>query len=262
MTKHMELVPLYANARRALAEARRVDEVKNIRDKMVALRAYAQQAKDREMEADAIEIRMRATRRLDELRRAQKATVGLTKGGGGKHGRKRVAEKPTLKDAGIDKNLAHEGRKLCALSEQEFEQKVTEARYAVTSVVAKVVKSITLPENEIADQVSEALSNDYVILKTHLGEEVRYQLPEGKATFIRQTNQQIDWAAWSWNPVTGCLHGCKYCYARDRAIRHKGIYPIGFDPLFHHERLDAPANTKVPEDASTDARLKRVWCRS
>lgn len=25
---------------------------------------------------------------------------------------------------------------------------------------------------------------------------------------------KIDWAESSWNPVTGCLHGCEYCYAR------------------------------------------------
>lgn len=24
----------------------------------------------------------------------------------------------------------------------------------------------------------------------------------------------IDWCDASWNPVTGCLHGCPYCYAR------------------------------------------------
>ena len=29
----------------------------------------------------------------------------------------------------------------------------------------------------------------------------------------------IDWADASWNPVTGCKHGCEYCYARGIARR-------------------------------------------
>jgi len=97
-------------------------------------------------------------------------------------------------------------------------------------------------------------------LKTHLGKEVSYKLPASKATFNR-TNEQISWAGWSWNPVTGCLHGCKYCYARELATRqsYRDAYPIGFDPLFHHERLDAPKNTDVPNEAKSDPRMKRVF---
>lgn len=33
---------------------------------------------------------------------------------------------------------------------------------------------------------------------------------------------KIDWCDSTWNPVTGCLHGCKYCYARDIAKRFGG----------------------------------------
>jgi len=33
---------------------------------------------------------------------------------------------------------------------------------------------------------------------------------------------KIDWCDMSWNPVTGCLHGCEYCYARKIANRFKG----------------------------------------
>src|SRR5262249_43086763 len=120
----------YDAACRALAEAKSVDEVKDIRDKAVAMAAYAKQAKNRALEADAVEIRMRATRRLDQMRQAQKETVGLNKGTAGK-GRPKIGglsdnppidDRPTLESQGIDKNLAHQGRVLGALSDEKFEE--------------------------------------------------------------------------------------------------------------------------------------------
>jgi len=83
-------------------------------------------------------------------------------------------------------------------------------------------------------------------LRTHTGEEVPYPKPQAKATFNETQGDGISWAAWSWNPVTGCLHGCNYCYARAIAARFTDAYPAGFTPLFHEERLDAPANTTIP----------------
>lgn len=72
---------------------------------------------------------------------------------------------------------------------------------------------------------------------------------------------KIDWAESSWNPVTGCLHGCEYCYARGIANRfganigikpeekfvlddpyciygRKLPYPYGFAPTFHRYHLN------------------------
>ena len=97
-----------------------------------------------------------------------------------------------------------------------------------------------------------------ITLKTHLGEEVPYPVPKGKTKF-NFTNEQVSWAAWTWNPVTGCLHECRYCYCPELVETFKNLYPAGFKPVFHHERLDAPANTKVPDKAKQDPRLKRVF---
>lgn len=48
---------------------------------------------------------------------------------------------------------------------------------------------------------------------------------------------KIDWCDSTWNPVTGCLHGCDYCYARNMARRFS----------YEGETLDVPAE------------LQRVW---
>lgn len=99
-----------------------------------------------------------------------------------------------------------------------------------------------------------------ILLPTHTGDLIPYPQPRGKSTF-NPTNEHISWAAWSWNPVTGCLHGCDYCYARDLATKasYAATYPAGFTPLFHHERLDAPSNTRIPADVEGDPRRGRVF---
>lgn len=98
-------------------------------------------------------------------------------------------------------------------------------------------------------------------LRTHDGSEVEYPQPQGKPKFNETRGDGISWARWSWNPVTGCLHGCDYCYARELATsdRYKGSYPVGFTPLYHHERLDAPANTTLPEKHRDDPSWRRVF---
>lgn len=80
---------------------------------------------------------------------------------------------------------------------------------------------------------------------------------------------KIEWCDSTWNPVTGCLHGCEYCYAQRMARRFghgksDGIihflgepmgysafgidridpYPFCFDPTFHRYKLDEPQRMK------------------
>lgn len=96
-------------------------------------------------------------------------------------------------------------------------------------------------------------------LRTHTGEEVLYPKPQSKPTFNETPSDGISWAAWSWNPVTGCLHGCDYCYARAIIHRYGEANPAGFTPLFHHERLDAPLNTVIPAARRDDPAYRRVF---
>ncbi len=78
----------------------------------------------------------------------------------------------------------------------------------------------------------------------------------GQRPTFNRTNEMVDWAKWTWNPVTGCLHNCVYCYARDIAER---FYTEKFAPTFHPERLKAPHYTKVPPEADTNPAARNVF---
>jgi len=56
----------------------------------------------------------------------------------------------------------------------------------------------------------------------------------------------IEWTDYSWNPVSGCEHGCPYCYAREIVNRFPANYPNGFKPHFYPERLAIPKRRKKP----------------
>jgi len=78
---------------------------------------------------------------------------------------------------------------------------------------------------------------------------------------------KIDWADMTWNPVTGCLYNCPYCYARKIALRFssnknstgkthvccgdpgiKEIYPFGFDPCIYEWKMREPEKIKKPQN--------------
>ena len=80
--------------------------------------------------------------------------------------------------------------------------------------------------------------------------------PKPKPTF-NATNDNIEWAKWTWNPVTGCEHGCKYCYARDIANRFYEDYK--FEPHYYPDRLEAPQHTKIPKGREDEPGIKNVF---
>ena len=88
---------------------------------------------------------------------------------------------------------------------------------------------------------------------------------------------KIEWCDMTWNPVTGCLHNCEYCYARKIAQRFGGdlsftsifksyeiydlnekvwqfsrgkiaVYPYKFAPTFHRYHLNEPQKHKKPQN--------------
>jgi N6-adenosine-specific RNA methylase IME4 len=145
---------LYHAFCRAVAKAASVDEVMQIRDKARQLEACAKVAKNRNAEADAVAIRLRAVRRLGQLQQAQKEAVGFNRGaaaGGKKSGpRGRLVNpcdlRPTLASQGIDKTLAQQARTLGALSDEKFEAVVDDARGKVGRAVRNAVREVELEQ--------------------------------------------------------------------------------------------------------------------
>ena len=117
----------YDAARRALAEAHRVDEVKSVRDKAVAMQAYARQAKDATLITQATEIRMRAERRAGELLREMEKNKGAVPGKTGRKGQPVLDTKPKLADLGVSKTQSSRWQKLAALDADKFERHVERA---------------------------------------------------------------------------------------------------------------------------------------
>jgi N6-adenosine-specific RNA methylase IME4 len=120
----------YDAACRALAEAHRVDEVKSIRDRAIAMQAYARQAKNTEMIDKAIAIRLRAERRAGELLRNMNKRGERERKGGNRKSKSRDAtliKPPTLADLGISKTQSSQWQKLAALPPEQFEQNIARA---------------------------------------------------------------------------------------------------------------------------------------
>lgn len=131
---------------RAIAEARAVDEVVQIRDQARALEAAARVARNRDAEAHVAVIRLRAERRLGQMILDQRATGMLNRGGRPKTGSSADPVSPalpTLAEAGVDKHLADRSRKLAAVPDEAFEEHVqtfeTEVRDAGARVSAKLL---------------------------------------------------------------------------------------------------------------------------
>lgn len=95
---------------------------------------------------------------------------------------------------------------------------------------------------------------------------------------------KIEWCDHTWNPITGCRHGCDYCYAKTMTVRFAGdvrlnkmakkdyslapaadggealyvldepmlnetgnplVYPFGFAPTLHRYRMNIPGKLKM-----------------
>jgi hypothetical protein len=139
------LVP-YDRMCKAIAECKRVDHAKDIKDKARALEIYHHQIQNTEAERACAQIRLRAERKMGALLREMKDTGERDAGRGGKRkpvtGKSKLkdisrsdaptvkttqAQAPsTLRDLGLTRDQSSQYQKLADIPEQEFEKALSD----------------------------------------------------------------------------------------------------------------------------------------
>lgn len=114
----------FDEARRALAVARSIDEVKDVRDRAEALRLYARQAGESlEMQNDIAEIKLRAERRAGELLQKREPNRGGRPSENPLHDASGLCP-PPLSDLGISHTQSHRWQAMAEVPESVFEQHI------------------------------------------------------------------------------------------------------------------------------------------
>jgi N6-adenosine-specific RNA methylase IME4 len=169
----------YEAAREALAEAVRVDEVQEVRDFGLRMRAYAKIAKDKRIQADAATLILRAERKLGVLIQSAKETGQLgigrpsksnvigqeasepdqSDGGEQKRSDAEQFSRVTLDEVGVDRKLSMRAQGWARLGDAEFEQTLQEVRDKIEASGATVVnpqKDLSTADKKKRRQTREA----------------------------------------------------------------------------------------------------------
>jgi len=142
----------YDAACRAVAECKAVDEIKDWRDKASALQAYARQAKNKQLEVDAAEIRIRAERRLGQM------LAEMPKNPGSRNpaldtdeGQKNLPNPtldtdertiPTLTELGISYDLSSRAQAIASIPDADFEQTLAQHRDEQAAVTGRTMERL------------------------------------------------------------------------------------------------------------------------
>lgn len=110
----------------AITECHRVDEVKDLRDKAMALEMYARQAKNKDAERKASDVRLRAERRTGELLKE----LARDQGGDRRSEARSMSNDATLKSpyaaaldsAGLTRQTAHRYQALADVPKPVFDE--------------------------------------------------------------------------------------------------------------------------------------------
>lgn len=151
---------------RAIAAAYEVDEVKDLRDKAMALEHYSRQARNTEAERQACEIRLRAERKAGELLSAAEKNLGGRPAEIPSHGTRGFSERldneatwspdlkkaKTLAERGISYSQSSRWQQLAAVPEAQFEAALAAPAKPSTSGILAAASPAKPPSIEPMDE--------------------------------------------------------------------------------------------------------------
>jgi len=142
----MQELEKYDAARHALQAAASVDEVKEIRNKSLALAAYAKQAKDKDLLSWASEIKIRAERRAGELLIVMEKAKSNQYTKSAQYIESTEQNKPkTLAALGISKNQSSHWQSVAAISEENFEKAILESKQDNIEITTPLILKLSKP---------------------------------------------------------------------------------------------------------------------
>lgn len=154
-------------------------------------------------------------------------------------------------------------KELQVFKNSEYDTPVSEvaSKLGVSKSTVQNVRNIF--SDNTPDDIKEAVLNDEISinkakeiideLKEHGHEKVDSNVY--RPTF-NSTNSNIEWAKWSWNPVTGCYNNCQFCYAKYMSLRFS---EDKFEYTVHRERFSAPQNMKIPKGRIDEEGIRNVF---
>jgi protein gp37 len=240
--------------KRAIESAKTVEELQDLKVKVAASVKYAEGLTRKVVgEKSELERRLEETRSL--LARISRRLGELLAETVTRRPKGDISQPVTCLPEGVSAMESSRVQAIAAIPEEVFEAEIEAGKTSQAHLVA--LGKQYRPDNKVVpDSFTAArwgkLSNDKRSEMLQI---------ESKSVFNVTDKDQggIEWAKWSWNPITGCKHPCPYCYARDIANR---FYPQKFTPSFLPSRLRAPKNTTVPKRSEQDVAFQNVFTGS
>ncbi|MGF6636790.1 hypothetical protein [Paraburkholderia sp. MM6662-R1] len=148
----------------AIAECHRVDEVKDLRDRALALEVYARQAKNTDAERKACAIRLRAERRAGvllkelaeaEMRATPKGNVNPANASPKVSHDSTPSRPQTLADLGVTRDQSSKWQKLAAIPEAQFEEALRDpaGKPSTAALVREIRNDVAATINRIPEDV-------------------------------------------------------------------------------------------------------------